>query len=75
MRGDRSTDPDLQGATDLVGSKTRRLGNNGGHPVEWAPEISTWVSLGVIVLAMVVATVASVLASRREKAVTPSTEE
>jgi len=32
---------------------------NGGEPVEWAPEISTWVSLAVIVLSMVVATVAS----------------
>lgn len=40
---------------------------NGGHGVDWAPEISTWVSLGVIVAAMVVATVASVVASRRER--------
>ncbi|WP_460774198.1 TerC/Alx family metal homeostasis membrane protein [Microbacterium sp. GXF7504] len=39
---------------------------NGGHPVEWAPEISTWISLGVIVLAMAVATVASVVGARRE---------
>jgi tellurite resistance protein TerC len=38
---------------------------NGGHHVEWAPEISTWVSLGVIVLAMAVATVASVVGARR----------
>ncbi|MCX6502087.1 MAG: TerC/Alx family metal homeostasis membrane protein [Microbacterium sp.] len=38
---------------------------NGGQHVEWAPEISTWVSLGVIVLAMAVATVASVVAARR----------
>lgn len=34
---------------------------NGGQPVLWAPEISTWVSLGVIVLAMVTATVASLV--------------
>jgi tellurite resistance protein TerC len=40
---------------------------NGGQPVEWAPEISTAVSLVVIVSAMVVATVASLVASRREK--------
>lgn len=40
---------------------------NGGHGVDWAPEISTWVSLGVIVAAMVVATLASVAAARREK--------
>ncbi|WP_029144396.1 TerC/Alx family metal homeostasis membrane protein [Microbacterium luticocti] len=40
---------------------------NGGEPVEWAPEISTVASLVVIVVAMGVATVASLLASRREK--------
>ena len=33
---------------------------NGGQSVAWAPEISTWVSLGVIVAAMLVATLASV---------------
>lgn len=32
---------------------------NGGEPIAWAPEISTWVSLGVIVAAMAVATIAS----------------
>jgi tellurite resistance protein TerC len=32
---------------------------NGGHPVEWAPEIGTWASLGFIALAMLVATMAS----------------
>ncbi|GAA1753410.1 TerC/Alx family metal homeostasis membrane protein [Agromyces humatus] len=37
---------------------------NGGQPIEWAPEISTWVSLGVIVAAMVVATVASLVKAR-----------
>jgi tellurite resistance protein TerC len=40
---------------------------NGGAAVAWAPEISTIASLVVIVAAMVVATVASLLAARREK--------
>ncbi|QTX04435.1 TerC/Alx family metal homeostasis membrane protein [Agromyces archimandritae] len=34
---------------------------NGGEHIEWAPEISTWMSLGVIVAAMAVATVASII--------------
>ena len=34
---------------------------NGGQHIEWAPEISTWMSLGVIVAAMIVATVASLI--------------
>lgn len=38
---------------------------NGGQNVAWAPEISTWASLAVIVAAMAVATVASVVAARR----------
>lgn len=37
--------------------------NNGEH-VEWAPEISTWVSLGVIVAAMTIAVVASLIKMR-----------
>jgi len=37
---------------------------NGGHPIEWAPEISTWTSLAVIVGAMVVATIASLVKLR-----------
>ena len=40
---------------------------NDGEPVAWAPEISTWMSLGVIVLSMAVATGASLLAGRRER--------
>ncbi|WP_438352721.1 TerC family protein [Microbacterium sp. CJ88] len=40
--------------------------NNGQH-IEWAPEISTWTSLGVIVASMAVATVASLIASSRDK--------
>ncbi len=41
---------------------------NGGEPIEWAPEISTWVSLAVIIVSMAVATVASLIAARREPA-------
>ena len=37
---------------------------NNGEPVEWAPEISTWVSLGVIILSMTVAVVASLVKMR-----------
>jgi len=40
---------------------------NGGQPVGWAPEISTWASLVVIVAAMAITTLASVISSRREK--------
>lgn len=40
---------------------------NGGEHIEWAPEISTWTSLGVIVVAMAVATVASLIASARDR--------
>lgn len=40
--------------------------NNGEH-IEWAPEISTWASLGVIVASMAVATIASLLAASRDK--------
>ncbi|KQT72714.1 TerC family protein [Microbacterium sp. Leaf436] len=41
---------------------------NNGEPIEWAPEISTWVSLAVIIVSMAVATVASLIAARREPA-------
>lgn len=37
---------------------------NGGEHIEWAPEISTWTSLIVIVSAMAVATVASIAKAR-----------
>jgi tellurite resistance protein TerC len=37
---------------------------NGGQGVEWAPDISTWVSLGVIVAAMTVAVLASLVKLR-----------
>ncbi|RWZ61122.1 TerC family protein [Labedella populi] len=40
--------------------------NNGEH-IEWAPEISTWMSLAVIVVAMAVATVASLLHSAHDR--------
>jgi len=39
---------------------------NGGNGVEWAPEIGTWTSLGVIILSMAVATVASLIKARHD---------
>jgi tellurite resistance protein TerC len=39
---------------------------NGGEHVEWAPEISTWTSLAVIVAAMAVATIASIVKIKRD---------
>lgn len=44
---------------------------NGGHPVEWAPEIDTFTSLGVIVGAMTVAVLASVVKLRLDRGKTP----
>ncbi len=40
---------------------------NGGHHVEWVPDIDNMVSLGVILASMAVATIASLVASSREK--------
>ena len=40
---------------------------NGGKSIEWAPEISTWVSLGVIVGAMAIATAASLVKLRVDR--------
>ncbi|WP_417512401.1 TerC/Alx family metal homeostasis membrane protein [Microbacterium sp.] len=40
---------------------------NGGEPIAWAPDINNWVSLGVIFASMAVATIASLIASSREK--------
>ncbi len=40
---------------------------NGGHHIQWAPEISTWMSLAVIILSMAIATIASLIASSRER--------
>lgn len=40
---------------------------NGGHPIEWAPDINNWVSLSVIFASMAVATIASLISSSREK--------
>ena len=37
---------------------------NGGEHIDWAPEISTWVSLGVIIGAMAVAVIASLIKIR-----------
>ncbi|MWB97675.1 TerC/Alx family metal homeostasis membrane protein [Agromyces seonyuensis] len=39
---------------------------NGGHHIEWAPEISTWTSLIVIVASMAVATIASLIKANRD---------
>ena len=39
---------------------------NGGEGVAWAPEIDTWTSLGVIIVSMAVATIASVIKARRD---------
>ena len=39
---------------------------NGGEPIEWAPEIPIWVSLGVIVLTLAVTTVASLAKDRAD---------
>nr|WP_167150208.1 TerC family protein [Lysinibacter cavernae] len=39
---------------------------NGGEPIEWAPEISTWTSLGVIIAAMAIATIASLIKVSRD---------
>ncbi|KAB1645721.1 MULTISPECIES: TerC/Alx family metal homeostasis membrane protein [unclassified Pseudoclavibacter] len=39
---------------------------NGGQPITWAPEISTWTSLSVILVSMVTATVASLMKARRD---------
>jgi tellurite resistance protein TerC len=45
---------------------------NGGEPVAWAPEIPIWLSLGVIVVTLMVTTVASLLATRRERQQVPA---
>lgn len=44
---------------------------NGGQHIDWAPEISTWTSLAVIIASMAVATVASLVASSRERRAAP----
>ena len=44
---------------------------NGGEHVEWAPDIGTWESLAVIVLAMVVSVTASLWKIRQERLQTP----
>jgi tellurite resistance protein TerC len=40
---------------------------NGGHHIEWAPDIPTWASLAAIVLIVGVTTVASLIRSAREE--------
>jgi tellurite resistance protein TerC len=44
---------------------------NGGHPIEWAPDISTWTSLAVIVASMAVAVVASLIRMRVTRTKSP----
>lgn len=44
---------------------------NGGEGIAWAPEISTWVSLGVIIAAMAVATIASLIKLHRSPLAMP----
>jgi tellurite resistance protein TerC len=39
---------------------------NGGHPVTWIPDFGTAVSLGVIIVSMLIATVASLIKSGRD---------
>jgi tellurite resistance protein TerC len=46
---------------------------NGGEHVEWVPDIDNLVSLGVIVVSMTVATVASLIAASREKSAAKKT--
>lgn len=40
---------------------------NGGQPIEWAPHVPIAVSLGVIAGVLLITTIASLIASRREK--------
>ena len=42
---------------------------NGGHPVEWAFETPTWVSLGVVVATLAATAVASLVVSARRASV------
>jgi tellurite resistance protein TerC len=41
---------------------------NGGHHIEWAPEIPTYVSLAVIIGTIIVAVIASLVSSKAKKA-------
>ena len=45
-----------------------------GEGVHWAPEIDTWTSLAVIIVAMAVATIASVVKMKRDPALPDPTE-
>jgi tellurite resistance protein TerC len=40
---------------------------NGGQPIGWAPDLPTWVSLGVIVVTLAVTTTASLVVSARTR--------
>ena len=39
---------------------------NGGEHIDWVPEIDTWTSLAVIIVSMAVATIASLMKTRRD---------
>jgi tellurite resistance protein TerC len=45
---------------------------NGGEHIEWAPEIPTWLSLLVILGTLTVATVASLVKTRRDRDAAPA---
>jgi len=47
---------------------------NGGQHIEWAPEISTWTSLGVILASMAIATIASLIKIQVDKRRAPIEE-
>lgn len=47
---------------------------NGGQPVGWAPDIGTWESLAIIVVAMALAVFSSVLKLRRDRVQAESTK-
>jgi tellurite resistance protein TerC len=40
---------------------------NGGEPVSWAPHIPIWLSLLVIIGTLVIATIASLIKSSRDR--------
>ncbi|MDO7883338.1 TerC family protein [Salinibacterium soli] len=48
---------------------------NGGEHVDWAPEISTWTSLAVILVAMAIAVVASLIKIRVDARRSPAIEQ
>jgi tellurite resistance protein TerC len=45
---------------------------NGGHHIEWAPEIPIWFSLGFIIITLGITTVVSLAKSRSMQTTTPA---